>query len=142
VDGGSSNAAELELALLTNPIYDLAQYGIRFVASPRHADVLLVTGPLVGNMLGPLQQAFAVMPEPRLIVTVGDFADLANPQAPFDDVAMAVARLFTHSYATIDLPDEIRRGVIAHVPGDPPEPSQLIEVLCSVRSRPGDRMMR
>jgi Ni,Fe-hydrogenase III small subunit len=133
VDGGSSNASELELTSLNNPVYDLAQYGIQFVASPRHADVLLLTGPLVANMLGPLQEAFAVMPEPRAIITVGDFADLGGRYGQGDEVTMAVARLFSRSYATVELPDDLRRAIIAHVPGDPPAPSQLIEVLYSIR---------
>jgi len=121
VDGGSSNAVELELTSLTGPTYDLAQYGIRFVASPRHADVLLLTGPLTRNMLEPLRQAAAVMPEPRAIVTAGDFAGLLSD-----------------SYATVELPDELRRAVVAHVPGDPPEPWQLIEAVCAL-TRPAER---
>lgn len=133
VDCGSSNASELELVSLTNPVYDLTQYGIQFVASPRHADVLLVTGPMVENMLGPLQQAFAIMPKPRSIVTVGDFTDLEGLSAPADEVTRTVARLFSQSYATVEIPDELRSAIIAHVPGDPPEPSQLIEVLSNLR---------
>lgn len=129
VDGGSSNIFESELAALTNPIYDLAQYGISLVASPSHADVLLLTGPLTRNMLGPVREAFAVMPEPRAIITVGDYADFGRRHVPTDHVANQVARLLSGSYATVDLPEEMRLAIVAHVPGDPPEPHEVIQAL-------------
>jgi len=140
LDGGSSNAFELELTALTNPVYDLAQYGIQFVASPRHADVLLITGPLTRNMLAPTQQAFAVMPDPKSIVTVGDFADFGNRHAQTDQIESEIARLFSDSYATVELPEEMRRAIVAHVPGDPPEPRQIIEALLSVATSPRRRV--
>jgi Ni,Fe-hydrogenase III small subunit len=136
VDGGSSNIFESELTGLTNPIYDLAQYGISLVASPSHADVLLLTGPLTRNMLGPVQEAFAVMPEPRAIVTVGDYADFGRRHPPPEDpIAAQVAHLLAGSYATVDLPDELRRAVVAHVPGDPPDPAAVIHVLLRASAR-------
>lgn len=129
LDGGSSNVAELELAALTNPIYDLTQYGIHFVASPRHADLLLVTGPLTWNMLGPACKTFSVMPDPKWIVTIGDFADFAAaggiPQDP------ELAALFDDSYAITRLPDEMREAIIAHIPGDPPNPETIVSRLLS-----------
>ena len=129
LDGGSSNVFEAELVALINPVYDLSQYGIRFVASPRHADVLLITGPLTRNMLAPAQRAFAVMPDPKAIVTVGDYADPGDGHTPDDEVIAEIAGLFADSYATVDLPAEMRKAIIAHVPGDPPEPRRIIEAL-------------
>jgi Ni,Fe-hydrogenase III small subunit len=129
VDGGSSNVVESELTALQNAVYDLAQYGIRFVASPSHADLLLFTGPLTLNMLGPVREAFAVMPEPKAIITVGDHADFGARHPPDDPISGNVARLLASSYATVDLPDEMRRAIVGHVPGDPPEPATIIRAL-------------
>ncbi len=120
LDGGSSNAPEVELTALNNPIYDIEQYGIRFVASPRHADVLLITGPLTWNMLASAIAAFEAMPEPKRIVTVGDCADFLNGVAPC---------LFADSYAVVDLPSSMKECIVAHVPGDPPSPEAVLEVL-------------
>ena len=71
VDAGSCNGCEVEIAGLNSPIYDAERLGIRFVASPRHADMLLVTGPVTRNMEIPLKKAFNATPEPRLVVAVG-----------------------------------------------------------------------
>jgi Ni,Fe-hydrogenase III small subunit len=135
VDGGSSNVFESELAALTNPVYDLAQYGISLVASPCHADVMLLTGPLTRNMLGPVREAFAVMPRHRAIVTVGDYADFGRSHPPTDPVVGQLVQLLEGSYATVDLPDELRRAIVAHVPGDPPEPVSVIRALLEVVPR-------
>ena len=122
LDGGSTNAPEMELAALSNPIYDLAQYGIHFVPSPRHADILIVTGPLTWNMLGPTLATFEAMPEPKRIVTVGDCASFseqdASPDCPFSE-----------SYAVADLPSEMKTKIAAHVAGDPPTPRAIIQSL-------------
>jgi Ni,Fe-hydrogenase III small subunit len=72
VDAGSCNACELEVQALNNPYYNLEGLGIRFVASPRHADLLLVTGPVSRHMEGALRRTFEATPEPRLVVAVGD----------------------------------------------------------------------
>lgn len=74
VDAGSCNGCEIEIAGAFNPVYDAERYGARLVASPRHADVALVTGPLTRNMAEPLRRTVAAMPEPRLVVAVGDCA--------------------------------------------------------------------
>jgi Ni,Fe-hydrogenase III small subunit len=132
VDGGSSGLCECELTALTSPVYDLAQYGIRFVASPRHADALLLTGPLTRNMLVPTVRAFEVMCEPRAIVTVGDAADFAHLEDSPRPAARRLAELFEDSYATVAPPETLRRAVLAHVPGDPPEPAVIVEVLLDV----------
>lgn len=128
VDGGSSNVAEAEIISLIGPIYNLEGYGIRFVSSPSHADALLMTGPLTRNMLGPALAAFAVMPEPKAIVTVGDWfvrpatgEETANP--------CHLAATFHNSYAVVDLPRTMRRAIVAQAAGDPPEPDVLIETL-------------
>src|SRR5215469_16393530 len=72
VDAGSCNGCELEIHALNNPYYNLEGYGIKFVASPRHADMLLVTGPVSRNMMAALQRTYEATPDPKLVVAVGD----------------------------------------------------------------------
>src|SRR5436305_15048032 len=74
VDAGSCNGCEHELNAVANPYYDLQQYGLNIVASPRHADVLLVTGAVTTRMADPLKRAYDAMPEPRLVAALGDCA--------------------------------------------------------------------
>jgi Ni,Fe-hydrogenase III small subunit len=74
VDAGSCGGCEIELRALRRAVYDLERFGIEFVASPRHADVLLVTGPVTRNMVEAVEQAHAAMPEPKFVVAVGDCA--------------------------------------------------------------------
>ncbi|HEX3574430.1 MAG TPA: NADH-quinone oxidoreductase subunit NuoB [Rhodopila sp.] len=74
VNTGSCNGCELELRALSNVLYDLERFGLRFVGSPRHADVLLVTGPLTRNLRGALEQAWDATPEPKWVVAIGDCA--------------------------------------------------------------------
>lgn len=74
VDAGSCNGCELEIASAFGPVYDLERYGVRLVASPRHADVLLVTGPVTRNMVDPLLKAYEAMPAPTRVVALGDCA--------------------------------------------------------------------
>src|SRR5215813_13201768 len=74
VDAGSCNGCELEIHALNNPFYNLEALGIRLVASPRHADLLLVTGPLASNMEIALRRTYAAMPDPKLVVATGDCA--------------------------------------------------------------------
>jgi membrane-bound hydrogenase subunit mbhJ len=138
VDCGSSNAAEAELVSLLGPAYNLASYGINFVSSPSHADVLLLTGPLTRNMLGAALAAFAVMPEPRAIVTVGDWA---APLRSTEDSAgqCQLAAAFRNSYALVDLPESMKDAVVAHAAGDPPEPHLIIEALLLAEQRVSGR---
>src|SRR5262245_30152934 len=75
VDAGSCNGCEIEVGQAFSPVYDAERHGIRLVASPRHADVLTVTGPVTVNMAEPLRKTFEAMPEPRLVVAVGDCAN-------------------------------------------------------------------
>ena len=74
VDAGSCNGCEIEVASAFGPVYDLERYGVRLVASPRHADVLLVTGPVTHNMRDPLIKAYEAMPAPKRVVALGDCA--------------------------------------------------------------------
>ncbi len=131
VDGGSSNIAESELTALTNPLYDISQYGISFVSAPSHADLMLLTGPVTRNMLGAVTAAFDMMPPPQTIITVGDHAE-AREQGEAPDAesgATATSTLFRSSYATVDLPERMRAAIADHVPGDPPEPTAILNAL-------------
>jgi Ni,Fe-hydrogenase III small subunit len=74
VDAGSCNGCEIEIVALNNPFYDLERFGLRFVASPRHADCLLVTGPVTRNMADPLKRTYEATPDPKIVVAVGDCA--------------------------------------------------------------------
>lgn len=118
VDGGSSNGAEVSLEALTTPVYDLGQYGRTFVASPRHADLLVVTGPFVRSMVGPARAAFSVMPSSRRIITIGE-----------GFLGIDEGELFGSSYALAPLPLEMLEAHIRHVPGSPPSPQQILEAL-------------
>ena len=117
VDAGSCNGCELEIHALSNAFYDLERFGIRFVASPRHADVLLVTGPVTRNMQEALARTHAATPDPKWVVAVGDCA--------FD------GGIFAGSYA-------VAGGVSAvvpvdlHVRGCPPSPEQMLRGLLSL----------
>ena len=117
VDAGSCNGCELEINALSNAFYDLERFGLRFVASPRHADVLLVTGPVTKNMREALERTYNGTPNPKWVVAVGDCA--------------VDGGLFAESYA-------VAGGVSAvipvdlHIRGCPPNPLQLIEGLLAL----------
>jgi membrane-bound hydrogenase subunit mbhJ len=138
VDGGSSNVAEAELISLMGPAYNLAGYAIRFVSSPSHADVLLFTGPLTRNMLGPALAAFAVMPDPKAIVTVGSWMT-RNPPGEDSGSRSQWETAFHNSYALVEMPELMRQAVVAHAPGDPPEPQIIIEALLLAAQRQFER---
>jgi Ni,Fe-hydrogenase III small subunit len=74
VDAGSCNGCELEIGALNSPYYDLERFGLHFVASPRHADCLLVTGPVTRNMADPLKRTYDATPDPKIVIAVGDCA--------------------------------------------------------------------
>lgn len=120
LDAGSCNDIEVEVAALSNPVYDLARFGLHFVASPRHADVLLVTGPFTRSMEAAALAAFQAMPEPRRVVTVGD--------------GFGPGGVFADSYAVIPLPAEMMGAWVLHVMGDPPSPPTLLDALLSLES--------
>ncbi len=121
VDAGSSNDCELEIAALSNPIYDLERFGFHIVASPRHADILLVTSPLTRNMKTAVLTAFQAMPEPRQVVTVGNGFQEDNP--------------FYNSYATLPLPEELALAQVKNIPGDPPSPQQILDYLLGLETQ-------
>ncbi|MCX8086537.1 MAG: formate hydrogenlyase [Rhodocyclaceae bacterium] len=125
VDAGSCNACELEIHALNNPYYNLEGRGIKFVASPRHADMLLVTGPVTKNMENALRIAYACTPDPKLVVAVGDCGCGCGE----------VGRLFGPNYATVG-PVEAVIPVDVKVPGCPPTPLTLMQgILAAVRTR-------
>ena len=121
VDTGSCNACELEINALGNPYYNLEGLGIRFVASPRHADLLLVTGPVSRNMEVALRRTYDATPEPKLVVAVGDCA--------------CDGGLFGETYATCGRVSNVI-PVDVVVPGCPPEPVGILRgILTAVRRR-------
>ncbi len=117
VDAGSCNGCELEIHALNNALYDIERFGLRFVASPRHADVLLVTGPVTCNMREALERTYRATPDPKWVVAVGTCA--------------ADGGIFAGSYAVVG-------GVNAAVPVDlhirgcPPTPLQLLRGLIAL----------
>ncbi|MEZ5934730.1 MAG: NADH-quinone oxidoreductase subunit NuoB [Alphaproteobacteria bacterium] len=117
VDAGSCNGCELEIHALNNPYYDLERYGIRFVASPRHADVLLVTGPVTKNMREALERTYNATPDPKWVVAAGDCA--------------LDGGCFAGSYAVVGGVAEVV-PVDLHIRGCPPSPAQLLEGLLTV----------
>jgi Ni,Fe-hydrogenase III small subunit len=121
LDAGSSSDCELEITALSNPIYDLERFGLHIVVSPRHADVLLVTGPFTRSMQAAALATFRAMPEPRRVVTVGDGF---RPDGMFCD-----------SYAVQPLPDEMVPYWIAHILGDPPSPQDILDVLLTLETK-------
>src|SRR5437588_6492210 len=117
VDAGSCNGCELEIHALGNAFYDLERFGLRFVASPRHADVLMVTGPVTRNMREALTRTYNATPDPKWVVAVGDCA--------------VDGGIFSGSYAVVG-------GVTAvvpvdlHIRGCPPQPTQLLKGLLTL----------
>lgn len=117
VDAGSDNACEHELNALSNAFYDVERFGIRFVASPRHADLLMVTGPVARNMASAVKAAYDCTPDPKIIVAVGDDAIDGG--------------IFKGSYATYDGVSAIIPVDYA-IPGDPPTPLAILRSLLAI----------
>ena len=122
VDAGSCNGCELEIHACNSPHYNLERLGIRFVASPRHADLLLVTGPVSRNMETALRRTYDATPEPKLVVAIGDCG--------------CDGGIFGESYAS--------RGAVAKVipvdvavPGCPPRPTAIIQGILTALTTPG-----
>jgi Ni,Fe-hydrogenase III small subunit len=116
VDAGSCNGCELEIGGLTGPVYDLERFGLHFVASPRHADLLLVTGPVTRNLEQPLRQTYEATPEPRLVVAVGDCARDCGVFAGSYAVAGSVAQIIPVDVFVAGCPPppaDILRGILA-----------------------------
>lgn len=121
VDAGSCNACELEIHALGNPYYNLEGLGIKFVASPRHADALMVTGPVTRNMADALQRTYNAMPDPKLVIALGDCA--------------ACGGVFGESYASLGRVSNVI-PVDVTVPGCPPTPTAILSgILAAVRPR-------
>jgi len=119
IDAGSCNGCELEIHALNNPYYNLEGLGIKFVASPRHADALLITGPVTRNMAEALQRTYAATPEPKLVIAVGDCG--------------ACGGVFGESYASLGRVSNVL-PVDVTVPGCPPSPMALLQgILTAVR---------
>ena len=117
VDAGSCNGCELEIHALNNAFYDLERFGFQVVASPRHADVLLVTGPVTANMREALERTYAATPDPKWVVAVGDCGRDGG--------------VFAGSYACVGGVAEVI-PVDLHIPGCPPNPTQLLEGLLAL----------
>ena len=117
VDAGSCNGCELEIHALNNAFYDLERFGLRFVASPRHADVLLVTGPVTKNMAEALKRTYAATPDPKWVVAVGDCGMNGG--------------VFAGSYAVVGGVSEVL-PVSLHIRGCPPSPTALLKGLIAL----------
>lgn len=119
VDAGSCNACELEIQALGNPYYNIEGLGIKFVASPRHADMLLVTGPVTKNMEAALKDVYDATPHPKLVVAIGECA--------------CTGGLFGESYATCGRVANVI-PVDVTVPGCPPPPVDILRGILSALS--------
>lgn len=111
VDGGSCNGCEAEITAMTNPYYDLDRFGIHFVASPKHADMLLVTGPVTRNMAEAVKRTYEATPHPKLVVAVGACGTTGG--------------IFSGSYAVVGGVDAVI-PVDTYIPGCPPSPAMLL----------------
>src|SRR4051795_11216468 len=117
IDAGSCNGCELEIHALNNAYYDLERFGLRFVASPRHADVLMVTGPVTRNMREALERTYNATPDPKWVVAVGDCARNGG--------------IFAGSYAVMGGVSRVL-PVDLHIPGCPPRPIDLLKALLAL----------
>ncbi len=124
VDAGSCNGCELEIQALGNAYYDLGRFGLHFVASPRHADVLLVTGPVTKNMEVALMRSYGAMPAPKWVVAIGDCA--------------VDGGCFKGSYAVLDGAAAVL-PVDLHIKGCPPRPAALLQGLLALMEQAGKR---
>ena len=120
LDTGSDNATEIEINALNNPFYDVEQFGISFVASPRHADVLLVTGAVTHNMAPAARKTYEAMPSPKYVVAVGDDA--------------CTGGLFAGTYAVLGGADKLF-PVDLKIPGNPPSPKEILAGLLALMKR-------
>ena len=127
VDAGSCNGCEIEITALANPYYDLERFGLHFVASPRHADCLLVTGPVTRNMAEPLRLTYEATPDPKIVIAVGDCARDCG--------------VFKGSYAVVGGVDKVI-PVDVIVPGCPPEPIDILRgILAAIDRLPKQRRL-
>ena len=122
LDTGSDNATEIEMNNLSNPFYDVERFGITFVASPRHADLLIVTGAVTHNMAIAAKKTYDAMPSPKFVVAVGD--DACN------------GGIFVGTYAVLGGADRIF-PVDLKIPGNPPTPIQILAGLLALMKQAG-----
>lgn len=120
VDAGSCNGCEIEIGQAFSPVYDAERHGVRLVASPRHADVLTVSGPVTVNMAEPLRSTYEAMPPPRLVVAVGDCARDCG--------------VFKGGHGVLGPVSDVV-PVDVHVPGCPPEPQVIVSALRGLSGR-------
>jgi Ni,Fe-hydrogenase III small subunit len=122
LDTGSDNATEIEINNLSNPYYDVERFGISFVASPRHADVLLVTGAVTHNMAIAAQKTYDAMPSPKFVVAVGDDA--------------CTGGIFAGTYAVLGGADKLFK-VDLKIPGNPPPPHEILTGFLALMRKAG-----
>ena len=120
VDTGSCNACEMEMNALMNPVYDAERFGIHIAASPRHADALVVTGPVTMNMERALKDVYAQTPDPKIVIALGDCAINCG--------------MYKGSYAVTG-PVERHVPVDVRIPGCPPRPAEILKALAELRKR-------
>jgi Ni,Fe-hydrogenase III small subunit len=120
VDTGSCNACEMEMNALANPVYDVERFGVHIAASPRHADALVVTGPVTVNMERALKDAYKQTPDPKIVIALGDCAINCG--------------VFKGSYAVTG-PVERHIPVDVRIPGCPPRPAEILQALLELRKR-------
>ena len=120
VDTGSCNACEMEMNALLNPVYDAERFGIHIAASPRHADALVVTGPVTVNMERALKDVYKQTPDPKIVIALGDCAINCG--------------LFKDSYAVTG-PVDRHVPVDVRIPGCPPRPAEILEALSELREK-------
>jgi Ni,Fe-hydrogenase III small subunit len=121
VDAGSCNGCELEIHALNNPVYNIEGLGIKFVASPRHADLLLVTGPVSRSMEAALRRTYDATPDPKLVVAIGDCG--------------CTGGVFGENYASVGRVANVIPVNVA-VPGCPPSPNRILAGILTVISPP------
>ncbi|MEK6899530.1 MAG: NADH-quinone oxidoreductase subunit B family protein, partial [Nanoarchaeota archaeon] len=120
VDTGSDNSPEIELVNLTTPYYDIERFGVSFVASPRHADALIVTGPVTHNMAVALRKTYDATPSPKLVIALGDDA--------------CDGGIFKGSYAVLGGVDKVI-PVDLKIPGNPPTPKQILQAILELMDK-------
>lgn len=114
LDTGSCNAEEAELMALSGPFYDMSRYGFEFTVSPRHADILTVSGPVTRHLVVAMQRTYEAMPHPKIVVAIGDGACTGAP--------------YGNTYACLGSVDQFLL-VDVYIPGDPPSPTAILEGL-------------
>ena len=127
VDCGSDNAAEIEIGNLSSPHYDVERFGITFVASPRHADALMVTGAVTHAMADALRKTYDATPDPKIVIAVGDDA--------------CDGGIFRDTYAVLGGVDRVL-PVDLKIPGDPPRPMEILLSLLNLLKETGSNQTR